>query len=173
MYVSLLNEYRIRLAQEQDLRAALEMKLLAWRQAYSGFRDEEFFAYHEAQLEQQLAWWERGLAGGAQFWIAESGDGKIIGLAGGTPTIEEDQDTGVDIELGVLYVLEEFYGGGLGAHLMDTVLGQRDALVWVLAGNERAVAFYRKHGFVPDGTSEELVGSWAGLREVRMVRRHG
>lgn len=168
-----MNEYRIRLAQEQDLRAALEMKLQAWREAYSSFRDEGFFAHHESQLDQQLAWWERGLAGGAQFWIAETGDGKIVGLAGGTPTIEEDQDAGVDIELGVLYVLKEYYGTGLAAHLMDTVLSRRDALLWVLEGNARAINFYTKHGFVPDGTSEELVGSWAGLREQRMVRKHG
>lgn len=149
------------------------MKLQAWRQAYSAHRDESFFAFHQEQLDGQIAWWERGLASGAEFVIAETAQGKIIGIAGGTPTIAEDADAGVEIELGMLYVLEDYYGSGLGKHLLDTVLGSRDALLWVLEGNKRAIAFYAKHGFVPDGTGEDLIGSWAGLREVRMVRRHG
>lgn len=168
-----MKEYRIRLAREEDLRAALEMKMKAWREAYRSLREEEFFTFHEGQLEQQVAWWEQGLNGGAQLWIAETAEGQIIGVAGGTPTIAEDSDAAVDIELGILYVLQEYYGTGLGAHLMDTVLGAREALVWVVEGNDRAMSFYAKHGFISDGTSEELVGSWSGLKEQRMVRKHG
>lgn len=168
-----LKDYRIRPATAADVRPALEMKLAAWRQAYSGLRGDEFFAFHEEQLEGQVAWWERGLANGAGFCIAEDVDGRIIGLAGGTPVIDEDRDAGVDIELGMLYILADYYGYGLGAHLLQVVLGQRPALVWVLQGNERAVAFYRKHGFELDGVSEELTGSWNGLTELRMVRRNG
>lgn len=168
-----MNDYRIRLATEQDVRPALQMKLQAWREAYATLRDESFFAHHEGQLDGQAAWWERGLASGAQFFIAEDRDGRIIGLAGGTPVIEEDQDAGVDVELGMLYVLEEYYGTGLGQHLFDVVLGQHDALVWVLQGNERALAFFAKQGFTPDGTSEALTGSWDGLIEQRMVRARG
>lgn len=171
--MSEFSDYRIRLATTQDVQPALEMKLEAWRQAYGQVRGEEFFEFHRQQLDAQVAWWERGLAGGAQFFIAEQADGRIIGIAGGTPVIDEDKDAGVDIELGMLYVLEDFYGSGLGEHLLDTVLGKRDALLWVLQGNDRAIAFYRKHGFEVDGTSEELTGSWQGLTELRMVRRNG
>lgn len=167
------NNYRIREAAPADVRPALEMKLEAWRQAYSQVRGQDFFDFHHQQLDAQITWWERGLAGGAQFWIAEDAAGRIIGVAGGTPVIDEDRDAGVDIELGMLYVLQEYYGSGLGAHLLEVVLGQRPALVWVLQGNERAMAFYRKHGFEADGTSEELTGSWQGLTELRMVRRNG
>ncbi|TAP25264.1 N-acetyltransferase [Arthrobacter sp. S41] len=168
-----MNDYRIRLATENDVRPALEMKLDSWREAYAALREPSFFAHHQEQLEGQVAWWERGLASGAQFFIAEDEQGKIIGLAGGTPTIEEDKDTGVEIELGMLYVEKQYYGSGLGAHLMDVVLGQRDALVWVLEGNSRAQAFFEKQGFKADGTTESLVGTWQGLIERRMVRAHG
>ena len=167
------NNYRIRLAAASDVRPALEMKLEAWREAYSGFRDEAFFTYHQQNLEGQVAWWERGIAAGAQFFIAETAEGQIIGLAGGTPVIDEDKDAGVEIELGMLYVLKQYYGSGLGAHLLETVLAGRDALAWVLEGNARALAFYRKHGFIADGTQEELTGSWKGLTELRMVRKRG
>ena len=167
------NAYRIRRAATDDIRPALEMKLTAWRQAYAELRDEAFFTYHQQQLDAQVAWWERGLAAGAEFYIAEDTHGNIIGLAGATPVIDEDADAGVQIELGMLYVLAEHYGTGLGQHLFDVVIGQRDALVWVVEGNQRAYSFYQKQGFIPDGTSEELTGSWAGLREQRMVRRRG
>ena len=168
-----MNDYRIRLATEHDVREALEMKLQCWREAYAELREPAFFTHHEQELDGQVAWWERGLASGAQFFIAEDPQGRIIGLAGGTPTIEEDQDTGVGIELGMLYVLEAYYGSGLGAHLMEVVLGQRDALVWVIEGNDRAQRFFEKHGFTADGTTEALVGTWQGLTERRMVRAHG
>ncbi|WP_235026464.1 GNAT family N-acetyltransferase [Glutamicibacter sp. JC586] len=168
-----MNDYRIRLATENDVRPALEMKLQSWREAYAALREPSFFDHHERELEGQVAWWERGLASGAQFFIAEDAQGKIIGLAGGTPTIEEDQDAGVEIELGMLYVASQYYGSGLGAHLMELVLGQREALVWVIEGNDRALAFFEKHGFKADGTTEALVGTWQGLNERRMVRVNG
>lgn len=168
-----MNDYRIRLAAEEDVRPALQMKLQAWREAYATLRDESFFAHHEGQLDGQVTWWERGLASGAQFFIAEDRDGRIIGLAGGTPAIEEDQDAGVGIEVGMLYVLAEYYGTGLGKHLFDVVIGEQDALVWVMQGNDRARSFFGKQGFTHDGTSEALVGSWQGLIEERMVRARG
>jgi predicted GNAT family N-acyltransferase len=39
--------------------------------------------------------------------------------------------------------------------------------LWVADPNPRAQAFYRKQGFVPDGTSKVE----DGVREIRMVRR--
>lgn len=171
--MELKSDYRIRPALTADIRAALLMKQQAWREAYGHLRNESFFVEHEASLDAQVAWWERGFGSGAQFFIAELADGTIVGIAGGTPVIDEDRDTGVDVELGMLYVLSPLYGTGLGEHLMETVLHRRDAVVWVIESNARARAFYAKHGFVADGTGEDLTGSWSGLREIRMVRKRG
>lgn len=171
--VGLKSDYRIRLAQAEDIRPALMMKQQAWREAYGHLRDESFFDEHKDKLDAEVAWWERGIASGAQFYVAELADGTIVGLAGGTPVIDEDRDTGVEIELGMLYILSPLYGTGLGEHLMETVLNRRDALVWVIETNARARAFYAKHGFIADGTGEDLTGCWAGLREIRMVRKRG
>jgi predicted GNAT family N-acyltransferase len=38
--------------------------------------------------------------------------------------------------------------------------------LWTADPNPRAQAFYRKHGFVPDGTAQVE----DGVREIRMVR---
>ena len=171
--VELKSDYRIRLAQTEDIRPALLMKQQAWREAYGHLRNDSFFAEHEATLDAQVAWWERGIASGAEFFLAELADGTVVGIAGGIPVVDEDKDADVPIELGMLYVLSPLYGTGLGQHLLETVLNHRDALVWVLADNARACAFYAKHGFIADGTGEDLTGSWAGLREIRMVRKRG
>jgi hypothetical protein len=41
--------------------------------------------------------------------------------------------------------------------------------LWVADPNPRAQAFYRKHGFVADGTAQVD----GGVREIRMVRGRG
>ena len=48
---------------------------------------------------------------------------------------------------------------------------EESAALWVADPNPRAQAFYRKHGFVADGTAQVE----DGVREIRMVRgmQHG
>ncbi|MET0870888.1 MAG: GNAT family N-acetyltransferase [Paeniglutamicibacter terrestris] len=165
--------YSIRLATPEDIPAALEMKLRAWEETYSDQRPASFFENARASLEKQADWWTRGLAQGAELWIATTADGEVVGVAGGGPASDDDADTGISIELQLLYVLALAHGTGLGARLLETVLGQRDAVLWVLENNPRAQAFYAKQGFVADGRVEALLDDWAGLNEVRMVRRGG
>lgn len=48
-------------------------------------------------------------------------------------------------------------------------LGFHTAKLWVLEDNERAVRFYQKHGFAPDGAAK-LLTLRVGLSEIRMSR---
>ena len=67
----------------------------------------------------------------------------------------------------MLYVVSVEHGSGAGSELLDAVIGPRDStLLWVADPNPRAQAFYRKHGFVADGS----VSVEAGVRAIRMVR---
>lgn len=165
--------YTIRLAAPEDIKATLEMKLRAWRETYQEQRPEAFFAAAESRLEMEADWWARGLAQGAELWIATDEQSNVIGVAGGGPASEDDADAGVDIELQVLYVLADHHGTGIGERLLEAVLDGRDAVLWVLEANPRAQAFYVNHGFVADGRIEALADQWAGLNEIRMVRRSG
>ncbi|MGL3807842.1 N-acetyltransferase family protein [Paeniglutamicibacter sp. R2-26] len=163
--------YEIRRAAPEDVKATLGMKLRAWRETYKDQRPESFFSAAEARMEAEEDWWTRGLAQGAELWIATDGQSNIVGVAGGGPAADDDADTGVGIELQLLYVLGDHHGTGLGQRLLETVLTGRDAVLWVLEGNARARAFYARHGFVADGRVEALADDWEGLNEVRMVRR--
>jgi ribosomal protein S18 acetylase RimI-like enzyme len=51
----------------------------------------------------------------------------------------------------------------------DGVVGGRAASLWVAADNRKAVGFYTRLGFTPDG-AEDTIADWEGLREIRMVR---
>ncbi len=66
-----------------------------------------------------------------------------------------------NIELATLYVQEHFTRSGLGSALLarsQNLARERtdDAKLWLSVNirNERAIAFYRKHGFEPAGTTQ-------------------
>ena len=92
-------------------------------------------------------------------------DGEMVGIAMSGPPL--DAAATWARQLYVLYVIAADHGTGAGQALLEAVLepGQSVAL-WVADPNPRAQAFYRKHGFVADGTAQVE----DGVREIRMVR---
>ncbi|WP_307041821.1 GNAT family N-acetyltransferase [Agromyces ramosus] len=92
-------------------------------------------------------------------------DGAVMGVAMAGPP--EAPEPGWSVHLYVLYVLAAHHGTGAGSALLDAVVGSHEsAALWVADPNPRAQAFYRKHGFIPDGTMQVE----DGVREIRMVR---
>jgi predicted GNAT family N-acyltransferase len=70
-------------------------------------------------------------------------------------------------QLYVLYVYAADHGTGAGPALLEAVVDpEESAALWVADPNPRAQAFYRRHGFVADGTAQVE----DGVREIRMVR---
>jgi ribosomal protein S18 acetylase RimI-like enzyme len=97
-------------------------------------------------------------------------DGELIGVAMSGPPL--DAAATWARQLYVLYVLAADHGTGAGRALLDAVVDPGEsAALWVADPNPRAQAFYRKHGFVADGTAQVE----DGVREIRMVRgrQHG
>lgn len=152
-----------------ETEAALRMKNQGWRQAYRGKLSEEVLDGLDDSIEAVAEAWRQGFdESGSVPLVAVNERGTIVGIAAGGEARGEDPPTAV--ELFMLYVLEEYYGTGLGRELADAAIGDAAACVWVLEGNERAIAFYRKLGFAPDGEREQLSERWNGLSEIRMVR---
>ena len=94
------------------------------------------------------------------------GDDELIGFASGGPS--RDADAPAEWELYAINVLAAHHGSGVADDLMASVVGDRAASLWVLEGNARAQAFYRRHGFTPDGAGRMHEGT--GAPEIRMVR---
>jgi ribosomal protein S18 acetylase RimI-like enzyme len=61
------------------------------------------------------------------------------------------------------------HGTGIGQALLDEVLGEEPAMLWVAKENPRAIAFYRRNGFELDG-AEEVDPSMPSITHARMVR---
>jgi GNAT superfamily N-acetyltransferase len=97
-------------------------------------------------------------------------DDELVGIAMSGPP--GDATSAWARQLYVLYVYASEHGTGAGRALLGAVIDPGEsAVLWVADPNPRAQAFYRKHGFVPDGT----VKVEDGVREIRMIRevRHG
>jgi GNAT superfamily N-acetyltransferase len=66
--------------------------------------------------------------------------------------------TGSTATLNAIHVMPGFHGTGLGQLLYDRLMDDFDswacttAILWVLCGNDRAQSFYRRNGWVADGS---------------------
>jgi ribosomal protein S18 acetylase RimI-like enzyme len=94
--------------------------------------------------------WERDTH---RLTVAEL-DGAVVGF-----TYVGPSETEGAAELYAIHVEPELVGTGLGRRLIDDALeglekiGEPRAVLWVLAGNERARRFYSAGGWVADGAT--------------------
>jgi len=92
-------------------------------------------------------------------------DGRLVGVAMSGPPLDAEPEWAR--QLYVLYVRAADHGTGAGPALLEAVVDPEEPVaLWVADPNPRAQAFYRKHGFVPDGAAQVE----RGVREIRMVR---
>ena len=160
--------WRIRQAGYADLEAAARAKALSWAESLRGVVPDEALV---RQLEPE--WlvrtadrWRALLDGGGCLWLVVGDDGDIAGVA--YACIGRDDDGPTSLELAMMYLRKEAQGGGVADALLQTAIGDAPAYLWVLSGNDRAQAFYRRHGFTPDGTTKAIEG--LGVNEERWVR---
>jgi ribosomal protein S18 acetylase RimI-like enzyme len=104
----------------------------------------------------------------------------VVGFVSYGRCRDEDLDQDKTGEIYAIYLLPDRWGKGFGAALMKESLARLQARdyqavsLWVLAGNERAIHFYKQFGFSPDGTTkvESRPGSLE-LHEMRYVKSFG
>ena len=140
-----------------------------WREAYSALMPES--AFDEAELQRKVARWRDRLRDPHPDMVLRIAmvDERVVGFAIAGPA-QDGHDPDPDWELGAIYLLQDWYGTGTAQALAAATVGHGPAQVWVLADNARARAFYRRIGFIEDGT-EVTLHRLDGLRELRMVRR--
>ncbi len=163
--------YRIKRAEHPaELEGAVRAQAQAWRESYTGLVADELIEQrnHEGAIAHRLMDWALASQEGTWFWILmDSRDNRVLGVASACPASEPDAPE--ILELAQLYVTDEVKGSGAAERLMEMTIGDMDCYLWVLGTNQRAIAFYRKHGFELDGGRRNR--SELGADEVRMVRR--
>lgn len=145
----------IRRAAVGDAHGIAEVHVRSWQTAYRGLMPQAVL--DALSVEQREEGWRSILADPARAegtLIAER-DGRVLGWAGfGTARDEDPVGTG---ELWGIYALPEEWSSGVGHALIAAVereladAGHSIAYLWVLDGNERASAFYERHGWIDDG----------------------
>lgn len=153
----------VRRATAADAEALAHLHLDVWDDAYTGLMPQSILDDRRDETQARVERWRTILGGSHGTLVAEDDDG-LVGFASTGPGRDADVDT--ELELWALYVRARLWGSGLGYVLFREAVGDRAAYLWVLAGNERAVAFYERQGFRLDGTSDQHD---EGLH-VRMVR---
>jgi GNAT superfamily N-acetyltransferase len=68
----------------------------------------------------------------------------------------------------VINVRQAFWGTGVGQDLLDQAIGDRGCFLWVARDNPRAIAFYARNRFVPDGAERQ--DATFDIPIIRMVR---
>jgi len=155
---------RIRPAIPADAVAIATVHAQSWRETYGRFVDDPdtnpWF-----DVGRRIGMWRSSLEEEELNVVVADADGSIVGFA--ATHLTPGADAVRPEELQMLYVVESSHGSGAGQALLDAVLGDRPASLWVAADNPRAHAFYRRNGFRPDGAQS----SFGPIpRTVRLVR---
>lgn len=162
--------WEIRAARAGDERGIAEVHVATWRHAYRGLLPAHVLdgldvGAREAMWRQVIA--QLDAASPARLDIAAD-DGRILGFASAGPA--RDDDAPRELELSALYLDPARHGAGIGRALVDAALADAPAYLWVLRGNDRAIAFYERIGFAFDGTEIEERRADHVRVERRMVR---
>lgn len=161
-------EFQIRQATPEDADAVVRMHTLVHEECYVHQLSPEFFRARRASIPERVEQRRQFLATTAPRLIALDDRNEVVGLADAGPG--HDEDGPAALELYTIYTLRRTHGSGLGSALLQAAIGDSPAYLWVLEDNPRAQAFYRKHGFRPDGARKLLPPEWEELPEIRMVR---
>ena len=147
----------VRPALATDAAGIAAVHLQSWRETYvEQLPASTLAALAESEFTERWAGILRG--GDTAVWVAVLGPTVIGWASTGTG---RDSERPHELELEGIYVVASHHGAGAGQLLIDAAIGQHDAYLWMAVGNERALAFYRRNGFAPDGTvsTKELRGT--------------
>jgi ribosomal protein S18 acetylase RimI-like enzyme len=157
----------VRPARLGDVSAMARVHVRSWQQTYRGLMSDEILD-DPSFVSRRERLWTAALSDERyaknRVAVAEQ-CGRVVGIAmAGPPT---NDDSSLAAHLYVLYLLDAYHGSGAGTELLEAVIAPTEsASLWVADPNPRAQAFYRKHGFRPDGTHRVE----DGVREIRMSR---
>lgn len=162
-----MNKVQVRAAVPADAESLALVGGATFLETFSGILDGAAILQHCAVQHAADLYARWLLDEASRLWIAEAEPGGApVGYAVlRPPELSTVELAPGDLEIKRIYVLSRFQGLGIGATLMDHAYhearraGAPRVLLGVYAGNERAIAFYRKQGFEDVGERRFRIGS--------------
>ena len=169
-----------RLAGAGDAAGITAVHIAGWQAGYRGLLPQAFLdALSEpATVAQRTAQWTHALEQGRRVAVADDAEGQVVAFAITMASRDGDAGSGVG-EVPAIYCHPDAWGAGHGRAVHDAALtelreaGYEEVTLWVLAGNERARAFYARQGWHldpgPGGLKHDQVAG-ATVQEIRYRR---
>lgn len=154
--------WRVRRAGEGDVERLALVGAATFLETFADILDGSAVLAHCSRAHA-ISVYRGYLTQGAAAWLGETEGGAPVGYVLLTQP-ELDGALPGDLELKRIYLLSRFHGTGLGKVLMDAAIAEARArgaarlLLGVYRQNSRAIAFYRRSGFVDVGTRQFQVG---------------
>lgn len=162
--------YELRPLVPGDAEKLATLHVAIWRDTYAGLMPQE--KLDQLDPAQSAQKWRAVLTSDSPPRVLGAFDRRSGHLVGWICVGEaRDDDAPAPVELQVLNIDKHHQGTGLAQELLRRELPDREAAyLWVVDGNMRAQAFYRKHGFELDGAGQD---DPSGSHDLRMVRSAG
>jgi ribosomal protein S18 acetylase RimI-like enzyme len=158
--------FDVRRAEPADAPSMAIVHVDTWRETYRGLMSDAVLD-DPALLDWRERFWDAALTDPKyeqNTVVVASHEGTLIGIAMSGPSLDGADEPQ---QLYLLYTYAAFHGSGVGTALLNAVIDPTTpAALWVADPNPRAQAFYRKNGFMADGT----VKVEHDVRDIRMVR---
>lgn len=168
----------VRPAVPSDAAAFAEIHVRAWQVAYRGIVDQALI--DRLDVAEKTVSWEQGIReprDGARITVCEH-DGRVAAWSTHGPCHHQPpaaHGTGrPEGELMGLYAHPDAWGTGAGPAVLADALAWLDgryasSVLWVLSGNPRAIACYRRHGYV--AVVERVITDQVAGAPLTMMRR--
>lgn len=167
---------RVDPAVPDDARAIAEVHVASWQVAYKDLLPAQFLASLSTAQREKM--WSEALERGSPQLLVARDEARVAGFVAVGPSRDEGAKEDC-AEIWAIYLSPDTWSQGVGGLLWQAALertreaGFRTVTLWVIAGNERAIRFYRRAGFVPDPDSiKEFTLGGVQLREIRYVFNH-
>lgn len=151
-----MSSEHIRSARPSDISRIAEIIVTNYRMNFYKFFHNDEFYFGELNVIDTASEYAEGSEQLANTYVYDDGVVRGIILVNGKEVVK-------------LYVEPQFQSGGIGAKLLEFAVENFGCdFLWALEYNERGIAFYKRHGFEPNG--EKIIeDDWVPL--IKLVRK--
>lgn len=149
-----------RYADKSDSYILAYIHVNSWRSAYKGIIPDEIL--DNMDMEKRKAYFDRVIENKSENNVIAFKDNEVTGYMTFGHCRDDDKDSSFG-EIRGIYLLPEFWHQGIGSKLINwginvlNDMGYKNICLWVLEENLQAREFYKKQGFIYDGTSKEII----------------